>query len=70
MELGKRQWRARETYRPIWPYTFLPDLRAGPLGVVDTQYDFTARFPRIAEAVKGLPVLSCLIDGEATIAVD
>jgi bifunctional non-homologous end joining protein LigD len=30
-------------------------------------YDFTARFPRIAEAVNALSVRSCLVDGEATV---
>ena len=30
-------------------------------------YDFTARFPMIAAAVAGLPVETCLIDGEAIV---
>jgi bifunctional non-homologous end joining protein LigD len=30
-------------------------------------YDFTARFPRIADAVNALSVASCLIDGEAIV---
>ena len=30
-------------------------------------YDFTARFPMIAAAVEGLPVETCLIDGEAIV---
>src|ERR1700722_6387887 len=28
-------------------------------------YDFTARFPKIVDAVASLPVRSCVIDGEA-----
>ena len=30
-------------------------------------YDFTVRFPKIAVAVAGLPVQSCVIDGEAIV---
>jgi bifunctional non-homologous end joining protein LigD len=30
-------------------------------------YDFTVRFPKIAVAVAGLPVESCVIDGEAIV---
>jgi bifunctional non-homologous end joining protein LigD len=30
-------------------------------------YDFTARFPKIAAAVRGLGVHSCLLDGEAVV---
>ena len=30
-------------------------------------YDFTARFPKIAAAVAGLPVRSCVVDGEAIV---
>jgi bifunctional non-homologous end joining protein LigD len=30
-------------------------------------YDFAARFPRIVEAIKSLPVRSCFIDGEAIV---
>ena len=30
-------------------------------------YDFTARFPKIAEAVAGLSVRSCVIDDEAVV---
>ena len=30
-------------------------------------YDFANRFPRIVEAVKGLPVQSCFLDGEAIV---
>src|SRR6201998_2980201 len=29
--------------------------------------DFTARFPRSAEAIEALPVKSCVIDGEAIV---
>jgi bifunctional non-homologous end joining protein LigD len=32
--------------------------------------DFTERFPRIAEAVRGLPVDGALIDGEAVVFLD
>ena len=30
-------------------------------------YDFTARFPKIAAAVAGLPARSCVVDGEAIV---
>jgi bifunctional non-homologous end joining protein LigD len=30
-------------------------------------YDFTARFPKIVDAVASLPVRSCVIDGEAIV---
>ena len=30
-------------------------------------YDFTARFPKIVEAVASLPVRSCVVDGEAIV---
>jgi bifunctional non-homologous end joining protein LigD len=30
-------------------------------------YDFTARFPKIAEAAASLPVRSCVLDGEAIV---
>src|SRR6476619_1956883 len=30
-------------------------------------YDFTARFPKIADAISSLPVRSCVVDGEAIV---
>ena len=47
---------ARRVAKGVWLFT-----RKG--------YDFTARFPKIVEAVASIPVRSCLLDGE-TIVVD
>jgi bifunctional non-homologous end joining protein LigD len=30
-------------------------------------YDFTARFPKIVDAIASLPVRSCVVDGEAIV---